>query len=335
AVRSPEIGETTLDGADELARRLARDDGGREPQMLLARGQLVLQQAHQIGRERSDVAAERVRCFDQRCVEEVVAAEDERVERSESGTVERVALGHEPDRARVATLERDGADDGRGGNGAARADEPHTERFVAGSPLIASRTVHGRVGLPNGRLILGPRLGVVNEPAGPPSRLLRPATSPYIRAHRRPGGTSRQRRATNTWCGDTELSSGWRSSRRCCWPPMRRPLRTVPRPATRRTAGRSSSATARAVTAKTVAARRRPSGPTSATSPSSRSWTSSPTSISSPSSRREAQPSARTPPCPPGARNSATTTSATSWPLSARFPDADRPCRRRRDWPPS
>jgi len=140
--RGPELGEITLDGADELARRLARDDGGREPHMLLAGGQLVFQQADQVGREGPDVAAERVRRLDQRCVEDIVAAEDERVERSQSGCVERVALGDESDGACVTTLEREGADDGRGGHGTTRANEPHTEWFVDGSPLIGR---HARI----------------------------------------------------------------------------------------------------------------------------------------------------------------------------------------------
>src|SRR6267378_4643733 len=110
--------------------------------MLLACGQLVLHQTDQLGREWPDVAAERVRRFDQRRVEEVVAAEDERVERSQSGRAERVALGHEPDGAGVAVPERDGADDGRGCDGPARADEPHTKRLADGSSLTGRHAVH-------------------------------------------------------------------------------------------------------------------------------------------------------------------------------------------------
>ena len=184
--RCPELVQIALDGADELARPLPLDDGGRRSQMLLAGGQLVLHQTDQLGREWPDVAAERVRRFDQRRVEEVVAAEDERVERSQSGRAERVALGHEPDGAGVAVPERDGADDGRGCDGPARADEPHPKRLADGSSLTGRHAVHlhGREPVLSRRqVILGLPPGGVKEREPPErrvSRLRRPAAWPYI-----------------------------------------------------------------------------------------------------------------------------------------------------------
>src|SRR5438552_692220 len=71
--------------------------------MSLRGGQLILHEADQLGREWSDVPAEGVGRFDQRRVEEVMAAEDQGVERNQSGGVKWLGLGHEPDGAGVAS----------------------------------------------------------------------------------------------------------------------------------------------------------------------------------------------------------------------------------------
>src|SRR5882724_11692346 len=125
--------------------------------MLLRSGQLILHQADQLGREWPDVPAERVRRLDQRRVKDVMAAEDERIERNQSGRVKRLGFGHEPDGAGVAAPQRDGADDGRGCDGTARADEPHAKRLADGSPLTARHAehLHGRTISPEEAAILG------------------------------------------------------------------------------------------------------------------------------------------------------------------------------------
>src|SRR5437016_7935726 len=86
-----------------------------------------------------------------------MAAEDQGVERNQAGGVKWLGLGHEPDAAGVASAERDGADDGRGCHGAARADEPHAKRLADRSPLTARHAehLHSRTISPEEAAILG------------------------------------------------------------------------------------------------------------------------------------------------------------------------------------
>src|SRR6267142_445134 len=165
--------------------------------MLLRSGQLILHQTDQLGRERPDVPAERVRRFDQRGVKDVMAAEDERVERNQSGHVKWLGLGHEPDGAGVALAERDGADDGRGCDGAARADKPHAKRLADRSPLTARHAehLHSRTISPEEAAIFGPTPGGVKVSNHKARRACVTCGAALYSLRRK------------IWCGDAELFS--------------------------------------------------------------------------------------------------------------------------------